>query len=42
MQYTLKSRDHAEKIVADLWDRADNQLESMKHGGMSEDEATPD
>ena len=42
MQYTLKSREHAEKLVSDLWDRADNQLESMKHGGMSEDEATPD
>lgn len=42
MDYTLKTRQHAEKLVTDLWGRAENQLESMKHGGMSEDEATPD
>ena len=42
MEYTLQNREHADKLVYDLWGRAENQLESMKHGGMPEDEATPD
>ena len=32
MQYTLKSREHAEKLVSDLWGREENRRDDGEQG----------